>query len=138
MPRGKPLSAFRADLKKFARTVDVDYHVVLRRVTFEILGKIVQRTPVLTGRARANWQVSQGAPSSSTYEMTANLTGPQSKAVAMQRAQGTAFTNYDTYWVVNNLPYIVALETGHSTQAPQGMVRVTMAEVEAGIFGALQ
>lgn len=33
-----------------------------------------------------------------------------------------------TYYFVNNLPYARALEYGHSTQAPQGMVGLTILE----------
>lgn len=35
--------------------------------------------------------------------------------------------------VESNLPYIVALEFGHSSQAPQGMVRITAARLEGEI-----
>ena len=33
----------------------------------------------------------------------------------------------------NNLPYIEALEDGHSTQAAQGMVAVTLANLRAAL-----
>ena len=29
-------------------------------------------------------------------------------------------------FIVNNLPYAIPLEYGHSTQAPNGMVRITV------------
>jgi hypothetical protein len=35
------------------------------------------------------------------------------------------------YQVSNNVPYITALEHGHSSQAPQGMVGITMLEAPA-------
>ncbi len=36
----------------------------------------------------------------------------------------------DTIWISNNLAYIVALEKGHSRQAPHGMVALSVEEVK--------
>ena len=41
-------------------------------------------------------------------------------------------------FIVSNLAYIEALENGHSQQAPQGMVTISVAEIEADIDGILQ
>jgi hypothetical protein len=40
-------------------------------------------------------------------------------------------------WIYNNLPYIERLEFGHSQQAPLGMVRISIAEIETELYGAL-
>lgn len=44
----------------------------------------------------------------------------------------------DTIYIQNNLPYIVGLEYGRSTQSPQGMVRLTMQEVSTYIDEAIK
>jgi hypothetical protein len=38
---------------------------------------------------------------------------------------------------VSNIPYIEALENGHSKQAPQGMIALSVAETVAEIEGLL-
>ena len=44
----------------------------------------------------------------------------------------------DTAYLVNNLPYAVPLEYGHSSQAPAGMVRVTIAEFQQIVEAAVR
>ena len=39
----------------------------------------------------------------------------------------------ESIWISNNLPYITALEDGHSKQAPAGMVALSLAEVSSGL-----
>lgn len=80
--------------------------------------KIVEKTPVDTGRARANWFVAEGAPRLDTTEGTVPSSRP-------------ALTGESVIYITNSLPYIVPLEYGHSEQAPAGMVRVAIAEVMA-------
>jgi len=40
------------------------------------------------------------------------------------------FTVGQTVYLLNNLPYSVPLEYGHSKKAPQGMVRMTLARFQ--------
>lgn len=68
----------------------------------ETLVTVRARTPIDTGMARAGWERFPPGPSE----------------------PGTA------QWVFNNVPYIVALEYGHSRQAPEGMARITAAEMQ--------
>ncbi|MDH4432935.1 hypothetical protein QEP21_21635, partial [Pseudomonas shirazica] len=48
------------------------------------------------------------------------------ETIAQLEAQVAALTIGQTAYIVNNLIYAVPLEYGHSTQAPKGMVRVTL------------
>ena len=50
---------------------------------------------------------------------------------AEQTASGSQLG--DDIWISNNLPYIEALEEGHSQQAPHGMVALSLAEAEQGL-----
>ena len=41
-------------------------------------------------------------------------------------------------YIINNLPYAIPLEFGHSTQAPGGMVRVTVARFQQIVQEAIR
>ena len=43
----------------------------------------------------------------------------------------------DVFYITNNLPYAMAIEMGHSQQAPQGMVRTTAEEFADAVKTAL-
>lgn len=96
---------------------------------------IVKRTPVDTGRARSNWNVSKNIVDDTVRERT-------TQSVTLQDvppAKGD-----EPYYIANNLPYIKMLEyggysknsttgktvNGYSRQAPNGMVGVTVADAE--------
>jgi hypothetical protein len=97
---------------------------------FQILAGIIQKTPVDTGRARANWFLSEGAPViASTLPTGKDKDGRPTFAV--NATPQASITGRARIFITNSLPYIVPLEYGHSQQAPAGMVRVTLAEVSA-------
>ena len=119
--------AMRNAGKKVPRT-----HLVIfqKKIAMEALRRIVMKTPVDTGRARGNWQVDvNNAPSSVLETTDKSGEGTIGGGVAAM----AALPPFGTIWIVNNLPYIRALENGHSGQAPTGMVSVTLAELR-GMF----
>lgn len=84
---------------------------------------IVEKTPVDTGRARGNWNISIGADDTEVKE---NQTTPQyQNEKDFPKVKGD-----ESIFISNNLPYIKKLEFGSSKQAPQGMVGVTMAGIK--------
>ena len=94
-----------------------------------VFKKIVMRTPVDKGRARASWTVSKD---------TANIgfTAKEGREYSLQDALDNfksigKIYPYSVIYITNNLPYIEKLEFGHSKQASAGMVRVSLAELEA-------
>tara|TARA_R100001443_G_scaffold95266_2_gene101710 strand:- start:802 stop:1194 length:393 start_codon:yes stop_codon:yes gene_type:complete len=96
-----------------------------RLIGLKVLRGVVLKTPVDTGRARANWQLSINIPKTDVKKTTNNT------AVADgNRTLKTIKLGEDIY-ITNNLPYIGRLERGHSKQAPRGMVALTLAEIEA-------
>lgn len=101
----------------------VDHH---RKVAIDALQRITIRTPVDTGFARGNWQVTIGASNDSVLEQQRGL----DDVIAAARAQLAALPPYATIFIFNNADYIRFLEQGSSAQAPQGMVAVTLAEVD--------
>lgn len=136
---------FEADIGKFAKLLELRVDTVIQRLSLDIMGRIIQRTPVDTGRARSSWDLSIGAPSEYVPpERNASLSkiGPQSFTMSSDaggavdsKALGTAqgITAKQPVFIVSNLDYIEALENGHSKQAPVGMVVISLAEVEAEI-----
>lgn len=82
---------------------------------------IVLSTPVDTGRARANWIASVGAPE----ELITGQLDP-SGADAMAQAQSVIERwqlGRGPIFLSNSLPYIQRLDDGYSQQAPTGMTR---------------
>lgn len=112
---------FAADLDAAAQMLGLD-SAREAAVTLALVlhGKITQRTPVDTGRARANWFLAEGEPRIETKQSTAPETPPK-------------LSGNTVIYLTNSLPYIVPLEYGHSKQAPFGMVRVSIAEVSASL-----
>jgi len=88
-------------------------HRELVRVTAMLAyAYIIQSTPVDTGRARANWNISVN---SVIYTTTDSTSAPDTNPT-LDYKEG------DTYYISNNLPYIQRLNDGYSQQAPANFV----------------
>lgn len=117
---------FSADVEKFVNKFGRNVDQAARRVTFELGKHIVIRSPVDTGRFRANWQHTTGSPSSQILQ-AADRGGNAAIQKLASSLQASKAGNVE--YVVNNLPYGPRLEyEGWSKQAPNGMVRITVAE----------
>ena len=101
---------------------------LMRAVALETVSRVMLRTPVDTGRARANWNVTMDAPDTDTNDDT----DWQGKLGGNQGFVGEAeFAGGRSLFLSNGQPYIERLEAGYSKQAPAGMVELTMAEMSA-------
>jgi hypothetical protein len=78
------------------------------------------------GRFRSNWQLTSGAPASGEVDEIEDA----SETIAKIAAAAGELTLGEVAYIVNNLPYAVPLEYGHSTQAPEGMVRITIRQFQ--------
>lgn len=87
------------------------------------------------GRFRSNWQFSIGTPAEGTLE---RLDASGATTLAKLKLQVEQLTLGQTAYLVNNLPYGIALEYGHSTQAPHGMVRVTLTHFQQIVDDAIR
>lgn len=87
------------------------------------------------GRFRGNWQFSIGAPAEGELDQVDPAGGV---TLAKLRLQVEQLTIGQTAYIVNNLPYAVPLEYGHSKQAPGGMVRITLARFQQIIDAAIR
>jgi hypothetical protein len=126
---------FSLSLAKFAAKAGKNADAVVRKASLDILGRIVLRSPVDTGRFRANWQLTVGNPGRGevpAFDKTGSAT------IGKGSARLAQFRSGPSIWIVNNLPYAQRLEYGYSQQAPAGMVRVTQREFVSLIARAAQ
>ncbi|CRI56403.1 hypothetical protein CCOS191_1867 [Pseudomonas sp. CCOS 191] len=86
------------------------------------------------GRFRSNWQLTTGAPAAGEIEdiESAGETLDRLLVAAGDLSAG------EVAYIVNNLPYAIPLEYGHSSQAPGGMVRVTVADFQRIVEEAIR
>lgn len=142
---------FVASLQAFAQQAPAAMSTVIRKVSLQLLTSTVLRTPVgnpdvwavkrapkgyVGGRLRANWNVSLGAPDTSTTDAIdpAGALAIERGKLAMAEATGT-----QDVFIANSLPYAIPIEYGHSgVQAPEGMVRITVAEFQDYMTQAVQ
>ncbi|OGU11553.1 MAG: hypothetical protein A2075_23380 [Geobacteraceae bacterium GWC2_58_44] len=119
------MGTFSLDISNWAKKAERNMHAAIRQTAFDIFRRVILKTPVLTGRLRANWGVQVGSPWTGTVDGVDESGGPTIAAaqgkVLPWNCRGSIFLN-------NNLPYAGAIEYGHSKQHPAGMVRVTLEE----------
>lgn len=97
-----------------------------RKIALDVFRRVIIKTPVRTGRARGNWQAATGSSAVGVLDAT-DTSG--SSAIAKAAAKCAAWEpKAGSIFLTNNLPYIERLESGSSTQAPSGMVAITIAE----------
>jgi hypothetical protein len=87
------------------------------------------------GRFRGNWQFSIYTPADGVLDQI-DPSGNVSVAVLMAQVQ--SLTIGQTAYIVNNLPYGIPLEYGHSKQAPHGMIRVTLSHFQQIVDDAIR
>jgi len=100
-------------------------------LALELLGRIVRRTPVDTGNARGNWQLSlTSIPGNVIPNTTSVSRSPVAEAAPVLQRGGRFADLFSQIFIVNNAEYISFLEDGSSQQAPQGMVALSISELE--------
>jgi len=103
-----------------------------RRIGLAALTSVVLKTPVDTGRARANWQAGP-TTSESPLDVLDKLGGD---TVERGRAAASNQRPFQPFYIFNNVEYIGYLEEGSSEQAPQGMAALTVRELESRLLAA--
>lgn len=118
---------FKFNPRVVGKQIDQVIILVQKKVAFQLLEGIVNMTPVDTGRARGNWMVTIGSPSTEVKTETYDKVG--AGTIAAGRSTIESLTTLGAIYLTNNLPYILPLENGSSKQAPGGMVQVTLDRV---------
>lgn len=134
-------------VREFAAAMQITLATVIKTIALDLNRRIVMRTPVDTGRARASWDLSVGTPSTRVepertgkagggvqQTFTALLLGGSAEIVP---AAAAAIDGTQPVFIVSNIPYIEALENGHSQQAPVGMVEISIVEIESELESIL-
>ncbi len=96
--------------------------VVQKKLAFDIFAGLVSETPVDTGRAMNNWNISVGFPDGSVTDAGGSDGAVQAAKAAGALAALGGLKSFSTVWISNSLPYIVPLNEGSSEQAPSGFV----------------
>lgn len=136
----KNLRQFQVGLDKWAKQIEGKAVLFQKKVAFLVLGAaelpggaiamhsgLLQLTPVDTGRAVGNWQVSIGAPSTETGDKTFGSGGSgKGAAEAYASRRGVAKISGvqlgQSIWICNNLPYIVVLNDGAENRTAHHML----------------
>ena len=122
---------FAKKIEEFNRKAKEKAVRQLKRVSLKAFELIVQRTPVLTGCARGNWRINFGPTPLRTFEPgKTDQSGNDTLSEGSQQILGNAQLGVRIN-IVNSTPYIQRLEHGYSVQSPNGMVHITVKEIEA-------
>jgi hypothetical protein len=133
-------AAFRSSLAAMVKKAQGNTELVVRGLALRTLRSLVMKSPVgdpvtwqhpappgyVGGQFRGNWFV---------QEVNAPVTTPEvdkdgGNTIAAGAIEIAHFHVGGKLYILNHLPYAQALEYGHSGQAPQGMVRITVEELE--------
>ena len=117
---------FELALKQWQDKTETQIDAWCRSVVLQLWGRLVFRSPVDTGRFRANWMYGYGAPLTTTVDVTG-----ESGAPAPPPTPPVITVGIGVHYLTNSLPYAWPLEYGSSKQAPQGMVRLTAVEFQS-------
>lgn len=113
--------------------------MVVRQVTIKLFSQVILASPVDTGRFRMNWQPTNDSPATGTLEAE-DPAGSRAISQSTNFVQGSV--KWDEFMLTNNLPYAEKIEYGgypgdgpntvggFSTQAPRGVVRVTVSRFQ--------
>lgn len=147
MDSGGEKVTFSVDLSKAIENIKDETEEVIGGSLFQLFANIVKRTPVgnpdlwknpapagyIGGTLRNSWHCSFDTPST------------EGARKPLESGQGsfdslTATASYKlgrTMYLTNNMPYAYPVEFGWSGQAPQGMVRRSIAEAQK-VFDSVQ
>lgn len=127
--------SFALDLSNFAKLAEGRCDQVVQKTVLSLFSNVLLKSPVDTGRFRANWNVSASNPDSSTSE---NTDKQGLSTVSKAAIKINSYRAGPTIYITNALPYAQRLEYGWSKQAPAGMVRVTLSEFRDYVKDAIR
>ena len=127
--------SFTLDLSKFAKKAVGRIDDVNRAAVMLAAQGLILKTPVDTGRARANWVFGYGAPNTQTGEQ---VDKGGATTIGNIQAEVQSVKSGSVCYVTNSLPYIDRLEHGWSKQAPAGMIRTTFAELPDAVMSYIR
>ena len=125
------MTTFALNLAKQIEAANDKVESIVKVTMIELFNRVIQKSPVDTGRFRANWNCSIGSPNLSTSQA---IDPSGSGAISKATSTVVSYTlNGQSVFLTNNLPYADRLENGWSKQAPNGMVRLSMMEIQNSV-----
>lgn len=118
---------FGLDVRAWCERVKDQKDLVVRKIALELFSRVILKSPVKTGRFRANWQVTISSKAQSSLILE-DKTGQAT--ISRAQADLAGVNAGDRIFLTNNLVYARRLEYGWSKQAPAGMVGITVAEFQ--------
>lgn len=123
---------FSLEIDRDMEIAEDELRVVVRTISQAALKSVVGRTPVDQGLLRNNWFVSffaAGVDTTPDLDVTGAGSMARGQSVLATYPELEGFPRISLY---NNLPYAARIENGYSKiKAPEGMVAVTIAELQA-------
>ena len=121
--------SFSLDLSRAIKRAKGKQDLVVKKVMIETFSKVVKKSPVDTGRFRGAWIASVGSYSRSPCD---SVDKSGDSTISKIKQDVLWMDILQRCYLTNALPYAVRLENGWShTQAPQGVVKLTLAEITA-------
>ena len=118
------LRAFELQIERFESELPEQHRQRTQEIALDTLSGIVEGTPIDTGFAVNNWNVSLDMPDFTTAKVRP---APLTRAlITMQNLKA-----FQDVYIANGALYISELEDGHSDQAPYGMVDVTLVHIRS-------
>lgn len=129
---------FTLELREWGKKLTTEQApLFVRKIALDLLRKVTLKSPVDTGRFRANWMTGIGAADESTINEPTAKRGEKYKNDAVSRGSrvlgGYRDISQGAVHVSNNLPYASPLENGHSGQAPLGILGISVEEINAAL-----
>lgn len=135
---------FEREMRRWAvENVPLIGKLIHQKVAEVVYQGIVQRTPVLTGRARGNWFPTNGSPSSESGEHVAGVSITGQPMTSEEKARIKTVTSKlkvlplgaEKVFITNNLEYIQGLEDGTISKKtpPNAMVQGTIINTLDGL-----
>lgn len=144
MPIRTTIRDFQRDIETYLGRVDEAPQALAKKLAFDLHRKVIVKTPVDTGRAQGSWFLDIRWSSKTHPPVPKGKKVAQSPEQAASSQSPSESTESLVWWLFNNLPYIESLEFGQypdgpktvggfSKRAPQGMLRVSIAEAQEGL-----
>lgn len=118
-------SVFSAQIAEFVARAKGNADLVVRKVALDMFSRVIEKTPVDSGRAKSSWLV---AINSIPTGDPGTIDKSGAPSFARVNAEVVGLKAGDTIAMTSSLAYSRRLEYGWSKQAPEGMVRLTVLE----------
>ena len=129
------MASFEQQLRRIEEDTLRRQSQVVRKIILDAFTSVIYMSPVAEGRFRGNWQSAVGEAPTGTVELV-----DPSGAIVIAQITGVVeqMDPGDVVYLVNNLEYARPLEEGHSQQAPEGMVALTVQRLRPAADAAIR